>query len=63
MEPCNKKCHLTRKAAKAAMKHLNHDSKLQKKIQNVYYCKQCSNWHLTSIDKNKSRKLTRKNNK
>lgn len=57
---CKKKCFQTRKEAKKEMKDLNHWR--EKKLTNIYWCDTCSAFHLTSMDKNKSREYTRKNN-
>lgn len=58
---CNKRCHLTRQDAKNEKRMLNRNAGHKKEITNVYYCDICKSWHLTSMDKNKSRNINRNN--
>lgn len=54
---CPKKTYFTRKEAKKDMKEKNlHGMDLT----NAYYCGECSGYHLTSMDKKKSRKMNKK---
>jgi hypothetical protein len=60
---CGKVPFLSRKAAKEEMKVINHHHKTDKTIKDVYYCDDCSAWHLTSMNKKKSRDFRRNQNK
>lgn len=55
-KPCYKKCHITRHEAKEALKRLNRDKGWHNK-GDVYYCEQCSHYHITSWDKGRCRDL------
>jgi len=57
---CGKKVYKNRKSAKKAKKMLNKNYKEQ--ATNEYYCEECSSWHLTTMDKKRSRIITRRNN-
>lgn len=59
MGKCLKVCYWTRKAAKAEMKALNKNHLTSKEIKNVYFCDECSSWHLTSMSKKRSRHFTK----
>jgi len=50
----------SRKAAKHRMKEIN--LKPDMHIDDVYFCKECDSWHLTSMDKKRSRDYTKKLN-
>lgn len=57
---CTKKRFLTRKWAKHFMKEANKSNKgLIDKLTNVYKCDECGYWHMTSLDKRKSRAISR----
>ena len=57
---CTKKRYLTRRWAKQALKEFNkHPDGLYAKLTNVYKCDECGYWHMTSIEKKKSRAITR----
>lgn len=62
-KPCLKNCYDTRKEAKKRMKELNKAHHFEGKLNNIYYCEQCSSYHLTSMPKQKSRDWTRHLNK
>jgi SPP1 gp7 family putative phage head morphogenesis protein len=55
---CTKKVFASRHAAKIKAKIFNKEGRLDKKITDVYYCNQCSGYHMTSMKKSRSRKLT-----
>jgi hypothetical protein len=57
---CVKKCFSSRQEAKKKVRELNRSGTLGKELTDVYYCNQCSAWHMTSMKKKKSRHLTRK---
>lgn len=58
---CHKIVYDTRKQAKITMKKLRMYSHLD--VKAIYYCDQCSGYHLTSQSKVSSRNYTRHNNK
>jgi hypothetical protein len=62
--PCGKgkQRYIEKSDAKAAKRQIN-KSYSDKKITNIYWCEDCSAYHLTSMPKKKSRKITRLNNK
>lgn len=60
---CGKLVYVSRALAKRALKLFNkvkESGKWAKKLTNVYYCEACSGYHLTSMSKRRSRKITRK---
>lgn len=53
---CMKIVYRTRGEAKKALKELNKQGpNVTKKLTDVYYCEKCSCYHLTSMNKKKSR--------
>lgn len=48
---CGKVTYLTRKAARKAMKCLNTVNHFNMKLTTIYYCKECSGYHLTTMPK------------
>lgn len=54
---CKKVCYKSRKEAKAKIKDLNHNKGFS--LTDVYYCEDCSYWHVTHMKKSDSRKYTR----
>ena len=54
---CKKKTYSSRKKAKKARRQM----RLQKgwKMTNIYYCEECQGYHMTSMDKRKSRAISR----
>lgn len=54
---CGKKGYITRSEAKKNKKRL---VKLGHTITNIYYCEDCSYYHLTSMNKQQSRNITKK---
>jgi len=57
---CLKACYSTRKEAKAALRLLK---KRRTGVTTFYYCDTCSYYHLTSMPKQASRKLSRQKKK
>jgi hypothetical protein len=55
---CGKVCYTSRKEAKEIIKRVNHRGKF--KVTNAYFCDQCDHWHVTSMEKDKSREIGRK---
>lgn len=55
---CGKKSYPTKTIAKQAKKKLN--KKYKEKATNEYYCDICSGYHLTTMDKQESREMTRR---
>lgn len=47
---CFKVPYKTKKGAKRAMRRLLQE-KQRKKLDHVYYCEECSNWHITSMER------------
>lgn len=60
---CGKICYPSRSEAKKAMRIINHNYKLDKKMTDAYYCEDCSAFHLTSLNKQRSRDYNRHLNK
>jgi len=56
---CGKKCYKSKSIAKKQIKLLNKTSKSDKKYTESYYCEECSNWHITSFNKERGRKINR----
>ena len=57
---CVKLYFVSRKLAKRALKSFNKESQgLRSKLTNVYWCSKCEFWHITSMNKKKSRAITR----
>jgi ribosomal protein L20 len=57
---CGKFVYRDRAEAKKALKELNKQGpNISKKLTDVYYCEFCSAYHLTSMNKKKSRYLKR----
>lgn len=48
---CDKKSFSSRGDAKREMKKINKNGLLDKVIKDVYLCKICNEWHLTSMNK------------
>lgn len=48
---CNKARYETRSLAKSALKMVKRVSRRTKVPESVYYCHDCSGWHMTSIKK------------
>lgn len=57
---CKKKIYRDKKEARKARKRLNRNKVTKRKITNIYYCSECDSYHLTSMDKEHSRSITRK---
>jgi hypothetical protein len=55
---CGKRTYEKRKHAKRAMKAMNR--KHGHTLENIYFCDRCNGYHLTTMDKADSRKMTRK---
>ena len=47
---CFKVPYQSKKGAKRAMRRLLQE-KHRKELDHVYYCEQCSQWHITSMDR------------
>lgn len=62
--PCGqgKRVYFEKSKAKAAKRRINKTASLDP-VTNIYWCDDCSGYHLTSMDKQSSRNLTRKLNK
>ena len=56
---CKKKPFQNRKKAKAVLKEIKKKKSSKRTEQAYYYCEECQAYHLTSMSKKKSRKLTR----
>lgn len=56
---CEKVSYSTRVNAKAALKRINKLHITERKLTDVYHCDRCGNWHLTSMDKRKTRAIRR----
>lgn len=54
---CNKRCYTSRVIGRKALKAWNKHNK--NKMTNVYHCDICDSYHLTSLDKQKSRSFSR----
>jgi hypothetical protein len=57
-----KRVYFEKSDAKAAKRIINKSPDLDP-ITNIYWCDDCSGYHLTTMNKDRSRKLTRKLNK
>jgi hypothetical protein len=62
--PCGKgkRPYLNKDDAKRAKKTINKSSTTSK-VTNIYWCDDCSAYHLTTMDKRKSRQITKRINK
>jgi hypothetical protein len=62
--PCgkSKRVYFERSDAKAAKRRINKDASLSP-VTNIYWCDDCSGYHLTTMDKKESRDITRRINK
>lgn len=59
MNKCTKKRYETKKYAKQYLKKLQKSNSLSKNVTCVYFCHDCQCYHLTSMGKKKSRRMTR----
>jgi hypothetical protein len=60
---CKKKCYVSKKEAKKALKAINKKKRFENKMTNSYFCIPCNAFHLTSMPKESSRNYTRHLNK
>jgi len=61
-DKCDKRCYPTRVIAKKRLKAIKKKYK-NRSEKNVYYCKKCDAWHLTSMTRQKSINLDNWKNK
>jgi hypothetical protein len=60
---CHKQIYASRHDAKKSMAMLNRKFKnrgKKDKLNDVYFCDECQAWHITSMNKEQSRNITRK---
>jgi hypothetical protein len=58
---CDKQSYFTRAEAKKARKKINQLGTVRESLKTIYRCEWCHAYHLSSIEKTKSRKFKRLN--